>query len=283
MTRADLNYVKMDGFPFFYSDLTEMRLSCLILPSVVTIQPSNFNLPKLTELDIHQSADEEWFRFADDYFDNALAIVELQIYGLRYFRANQFVKLTNLLELSLRVDYPNTIFDANAFAGLSTITFLRIVNSPNIDFVLSYTFLKLVSIRIRFDELYTLDQEFFQRQKELTIIDAAYNPFNCTCEMAWVSYVAMNLSWDVEGICSNGNQIQDSSNYVNCTQSSYLCFNSTFVCPSDSTCVNTVDDAFCQCDSGIQVQPGDICSGAGRFTYQRGLSVALLLLLLLLL
>ena len=200
-------------------------------------------MPGLTELDLAQSADEEWFRLADDSFDNALSIVELEMYGLRHFRANQFVRLVNLTELSLRVDYPNTTFETDAFAGLNTMTFLRIVSSPNIDFIYSYTFPNLESIRMLSDELTTLDQDFFQRQKALTTLDADFNPFNCTCEMAWVSHVADNLGWRVDGTCSNGNDIQDSSNYVNCTVSSYLCFNSTYICPSDSTCVNTVDNA----------------------------------------
>ena len=283
LVRAAFNYVRMDGFPLFYSNLRALRLDILSLPSVVTIQPSIINLPGLTELVLVQSADEEWFRLADDSFDNTLSIEVLEIYSLRHFRANQFVRLVNLTVLYLRVNYPNTTFETNAFAGLNTMTFLRIVDSPNVDFVHSYTFPNLESIRMRFDELTTLDQDFFQRQKALTKLDARSNPFNCTCEMAWVSHVADNLGWRVDGTCYNGNDIQDSSNYVNCTVSSYLCFNSTYICPSDSTCVNTVDNAYCECDSGTQVQPGDECSDANKFTYQRTLSVVLLIVLLLLL
>ena len=282
LVRADLNYVRMDGFPLFYSNLEEMRLNNLTLPSVVTIQSSIFNLPGLTELDLAQSADEEWFRLADDSFDNALSIVELEMYGLRHFRANQFVRLVNLTELSLRVDYPNTTFETDAFAGLNTMTFLRIVSSPNVDFIYSYTFPNLESIRMRTDGLTTLDQDFFQRQKALTTLDVDVNPFNCYCDMAWVSHVADNLGWRVDGTCSDGNLIKDSSNYVKCRESSFLCFNSTYICPSDSTCVNTVDNAYCECDSRARVQPGDECSGAGKFTYQSTLSVVLLIVLLLL-
>ena len=280
--RADFHFLRMEGFPLFYSNVGEMRLDGLIIPYVVTIRPSIFDLPGLTELDLEQTADREWFQLADDSFDSALGIIELQLYSLRHFRANQFVKLTNLTELSLRVDYPYTTIDANAFAGLSTITFLRIVDSLNIDFILSYTFPNLISIRILDDGLTTLDQEFFQRQKALTRIDARTNPFNCSCEMAWVNHVRDNLGWSAGGSCSNGNSIGDSSNYVNCTLTSYLCFNSTFLCPSASTCVNTVDSAYCECDSGDQVQPGDRCSGADKFTYQMTLSILLLMVLLLL-
>ena len=56
---ADLNDVRMDGFPLFFSNLEEMRLNSLMLPSVVTIQIANFNLTRLTNLDLHQTADEE--------------------------------------------------------------------------------------------------------------------------------------------------------------------------------------------------------------------------------
>ena len=188
------NLYNGDGFPLFYSNIEEIRLNNLMLPSVVTIQSSIFNLPGLTELDLAQSADEEWFRLADDSFDNTLSIVELEMYGLRHFRANQFVRLVNLTELSLRVDYPNTTFDENAFAGLNTMTFLVIYDSSNVDFVLSYTFPKLESLLIIGNsELTTLNQTFFQRQKALTRLYVFSNPFNCYCEMAWVSHVADNL------------------------------------------------------------------------------------------
>ena len=149
LVRADLNYIRMDGFPLFYSNLEEMRLRDLILPSVVTIQSSIFNFPRLTWLDLIQSADEEWFRLADDSFDNTLSIGVLEVYSLRHFRANQFVRLVNMFDLSLRVDYPNTTFETNAFAGLNTVTYLRIVDSPNVDFIHSYTFPNLAYIWIR--------------------------------------------------------------------------------------------------------------------------------------
>ena len=95
LVRPNFDNVRMYGFPLFYSNIEILRISALMLSSVVTIQSSIFNLPGLTELDLAQSADEEWFRLADDSFDNTLSIEVLEIYSLRHFRANLFVKLSN--------------------------------------------------------------------------------------------------------------------------------------------------------------------------------------------
>lgn len=277
----DISFIRMDGFPLFYSDLKYLRMDSLMLPSVVTIQSSNLDLPGLIELSLLQATGDEWFRLASDSFDNAPNILLLIISGLRHFSGNQFVKLTNLIDLFLTVDSPNTTFDANAFVGLNTITSMRLTDAPNIDFILSNTFPALENIQLRNDKLISLNQEFFQRQKSLSLITAYDNPFNCSCDMAWVSHVTDKFGLEVFGTCSNGNLITNSSNYVNCPISSYLCFNATFLCPSDSTCVNTVDNAYCGCNSGLQVQPGDICSGGEKLIHQSTMSILLLMVLLL--
>ena len=64
LVRPNFDNVRMYGFPLFYSNIENLRISNLMLPSVVTIQSSIFNLPGLTWLDLAQSADEEWFRSA---------------------------------------------------------------------------------------------------------------------------------------------------------------------------------------------------------------------------
>ena len=88
---------------------------------------------------------------------------------------------------------------------------------------------------------------------------------HCGCEVAWIPYVTTTLGWPITGTCGtpvsyNGNSIDDSSNYINCTVQSYHCLNDTFVCPPGSICVNTADSAYCDCGVGYTFnQTSNLC------------------------
>ena len=231
----------------------------LKLPSVVTIQPSLLNLPSLTVLYMDQLQFEEWYQLADDAFDSTLNLEELILLGLLHVNSFQFASLTRLKNLALSVYFLNATFEEDAFTGLENLETLSIWYSVSIDFILNYTFPKLSSMSLRNSELRTLDQGFFHKQKALNRIDAENIPFDCNCEMAWVSYVVDYLDWSVNGTCSDGNNITNVSNYIDCKQTSYHCFNSTFICPHNTPCVNTADGAYCECNDGYENANATTC------------------------
>ncbi|KAI6658140.1 Tyrosine kinase receptor Cad96Ca [Oopsacas minuta] len=223
----------INGFPMFNSTgLTNVDISGLKLPSLITIDSSMLNLPQLTFLRL--TSNIEWYKFAENAFENAISIERIELIG------------SGLQE-----------FPRNLLANITTLRTLRVWNSDTIDFLLNYTFPKLEILEVRYDELQTLDQKFFEKQKSLNNLDARNNPFNCDCDISWTNHVTDNLGWTILGTCTNGNSISDSSNYLNCNQSSFNCF--TVTCSSDSVCVNTVNSSFCECVEAGYLFENDTC------------------------
>ena len=101
-----------------------------------------------------------------------------------------------------------------------------------------------------------LDSELFQHQTQLRQIWAPFEDFHCDCDMQWTFIVSDIFEWTITGSCSTpneliGKQITDESNYFGCIQTqSFQCFNKSFICPDNSTCLNTVDSAYCECNKG---------------------------------
>ncbi|KAI6653400.1 Fibrillin-2-like [Oopsacas minuta] len=255
-----LEFLTLDGFPVFYTQLIEIRLDSLILPSVVTVTSAMLNQLILIKLTMIQTYVAQWFNLTGNAFDNATYITDMTLYGIQRYPSFLFANIVNLQNLSLIVDSLDTEFEDDAFIGLDELVILRISNSVNMDFLLEYTFSKLVTLIVASCNLTALDQEFFARQKSLIEIYSSWNPFECGCDMAWLNYVSVNLSWTVDGTCStpvdvDGNSITNNSNYIGCPLQSFGCFNDTFICPSDSICVNTASSAFCDCtEAGYEFQ-----------------------------
>ena len=256
-----------DRFPYFNTTgITNLNLYSLILPNIVTIQPSMLILPNLYQITWEQSEDAQWFNLIPSSFDNApLSIVNLN--GLQHLYSYQFANIPSMNQLYLLNTFTNFTFEDNALAGLDTITYLEIRQiQTNLDFITKETFPSLRLIDIHSTSITTLDQAFFERQKEIETVYASGNQFHCGCGMAWVSYVTTNLTWTVSGTCNtpaslNGNFISDSSNYINCPNNqSYHCFNDSFICPNIISCVNTVHSAYCECGEGYTTHaPPNAC------------------------
>ena len=106
-------------------------------------------------------------------------------------------------------------------------------------------------------DLTKLDSDLFEHQLQLRQIWAPNEPFHCDCDMQWTAIVSHAFDWIITENCLtpsnlNGKPITDDSNYQNCVQPhSYQCFNRSFVCPANSTCVNTMDSAYCECNEGF--------------------------------
>ena len=153
--------------------------------------------------------------------------------------------------------FTNFTFEDNALSGLDELTYLYIwYLQTNLDLFSRETFPSLIRFDLSYSQFTTLEQAFFQRQKNLYSITAYSTPFHCDCKMAWINYAVSDLNWSIYGICDtpsllNGNSIVDSSNYFNCpSNQSYHCFSNTFICPPESSCVNTADSAYCDCGDG---------------------------------
>ena len=106
-------------------------------------------------------------------------------------------------------------------------------------------------------DLTELDSDLFEHQLQLRQIWAPHEPFHCDCDMQWTAIISHAFDWLITGNCFtpsnlNGKPITDISNYQNCVQPhSYQCFNRSFVCPANSTCVNTMESAYCECNEGF--------------------------------
>ncbi|KAI6653399.1 hypothetical protein LOD99_3618 [Oopsacas minuta] len=243
----------LDGFPVFYSSqLGYIQLVSLILPSVATVTSAMLNQPELYFLNIVQSSDAIWFDLADNAFDNARNITDMRVFPIQRYPSPLFANSARINTIVLLVDSVDIVIEEDAFIGLNGVETLIISHSINMNFLLNYTFPKLECLFALSCNLITLDQEFFARQKSLIDVYLTSNPINCNCDLAWLSHVSHNLGWRIEGLCStpvllNGNSITDSSNYINCPVQSFHCFNDTFICPSDSVCVNTPTSAYCDC------------------------------------
>ncbi|KAI6653402.1 Leucine-rich glioma-inactivated protein 1-like [Oopsacas minuta] len=284
-----LEFLTLDGFPVFYTQLIEISLDSLILPSVVTVTSAMLNQLILIKLTMIQTYVAQWFNLAENAFDNATYITDITLHGIQRYPSFLFANIVNLQNLSLIVDSLDTEFEDDAFIGLDELVILRISNSVNMDFLLEYTFSKLVTLIVASCNLTALDQEFFAGQKSLIEIYSSWNPFECGCDMAWLNFVSVNLSWTVDGTCStpvdvDGNSITNSSNYIGCPLQSFECFNNTFICPSDSICVNTALSAFCNCtEAGYEFQnETNTCSGVNKLTSQGILFLVFVLMCLLL-
>ena len=268
VTQLTLYGATFDSSPTLsnYTRITEMNLYYIKLPKVATILPSMLGLPNLSMLSLYQTEGAQWYNLIPESFVNT-RIDYLYLRGLGYFYSYQFANLTHLTTLYLSTFFNYFTFEVNALAGLDKLTYLAIEYlETNLQFVTSETFLNLTHFSLRYTSITTLDQAFFERQKMLISIDARDNPFHCGCEMAWVSYAATNLGWEINGTCNtpaslNGNSISNSFNYISCPTQSYHCFNDGLICPEGISCVNTEDSAYCDCEiSEANCEDIDECS-----------------------
>ena len=250
--------VRLDSFPIFNStSLTGLYLYYLTLPNIVTIQHSVLFLPNLYYIELYQTEDAQWYHVIPSSFDNT-SVSALFLYGLQHLYSYQFANNPLLQQLFLHGFPTNFNFEENALSGMDALNYLGIYDSPtNIDFLINSTFPSLTQLDVFLTATTTLHQTFFERQKALNRISAnTVNPFHCDCRMAWISHVTTELGWTVTGTCStpaslSGNSITNSSNYLSCPNNeSYHCFNDTFICPQESSCVNTADSAYCDCGEG---------------------------------
>ena len=254
----NLYSVRFDRFPLFNStSLTTLNLVYLKLPNIVTIQPSMLIAPNLYYIRLYQREDAQWYHVIPSSFDDTF-VSTLILIALQHLYSYQFANNPLLTQLSLYSFPTDFTFEENALSGMDALIYLQIQNSrTNIDFLINSTFPSLTQLYLRDTETTTLYQTFFERQKALSRIDAnTVNPFHCDCRMAWLSHVSNELGWTVIGTCAtpaslSGNSIADSSNYLSCpSNQSYHCFNDTFICPQESSCVNTADSAYCECGEG---------------------------------
>ena len=250
--------VRFDRFPLFDStSLIQLNLVRLTLPNIVTIQPSILFLPNLDIIELSQREDTQWYHIIPSSFDNT-SVSTIFLYVLQHLYSYQFANNPLLTRLYLYNFPTNFTFEENALSGMDALNYLNIQNSQtNIDFIIDSTFPSLTHLYLRDTATTTLHQTFFERQKALSRIEAnTGNPFHCDCKMAWLSHVATVLGWTVIGTCAtpaslSGNSITDSSNYLSCPNNqSYHCFNDTFICPQEISCVNTADTAYCDCGEG---------------------------------
>ena len=274
VTYLHLHYPVFNRFPYLNStSLTRLYLNYLTLPNVVTILPSMLILPNLDRLTLWQLEEAQWYHVIPSSFDHT-RIDYLTLRGIQHLYSYQFSNLTRLRTLTLREFFTNFTFEANALSGLDGLTSLYTYNlQTNLDLLSQETFPSLIRFDLRYSTVTTLEQRFFERQKQLTTIDGDYNPFHCGCEMAWVSHVTTNLGWSVSGTCEtpsglNGNSISNSSNYINCPNNqSFHCFNDTFICPPESICVNTADSAYCDCGDGYTLNgTNNLCEDINECT-----------------
>ena len=275
VTYLDIRNTVFDRFPYLNStSLTGLYLYYLALPNVVTILPSMLILPSLDELKLYQFEEAQWYHVIPSSFDN-IPISYLYLEGIQHLYSYQFANLTSLRYLYLLRFFTNFAFEDNSLSGLDGLTELYIwYLQTNFDLVSQETFPSLIRFDLSSSPITTLEQRFFERQKQLTIIFAYFsNPFHCGCEMAWVSFVANNLGWSVNGTCEtpsglNGNSISNSSNYINCPKNqSYHCFNDTFICPPGMICVNTEDSAYCDCGDGYTLNgTNNLCEDINECT-----------------
>ena len=254
-----LQRLEFEAFPTIKSpNMQILTINYLTLPNTTVILPSMLVIPSLRYITLTQSLDAPWFLLNPDTFDNMLShnagATYINLYGVLNLNSYQFANVVNLRELNLNYMPSNVTYEKNAFAGLPvSVTFFYIENSEfNVmNLIRDETLPSVVHFRFRHNLITSLPQEFFERQKAVVQLEVDNNPLNCTCEMSWVSYAYYTLGWTITGTCTNGNNIFDNSNYVNCPIQSYHCFNDTLVCPTDSSrCVNTQDSAYCECSQG---------------------------------
>ena len=257
VTNLVLSYVAIDRLYFPATELSSISYIDLTLPQEVTLLPSLWALtPKFKEIRLIQ-AEKKWYNLSPDSFDDAERNY-IDLFGIQHLYANQFASATGLTELILQGFSSDFTFDENALSGLNELERLAIPQLPSFDLLAEQTFPKMTEFTLLFTNLVTLPQEFFERQKALTKLTVLINPFHCDCEMAWLSYVSNELGWSVIGTCEtpaslNRKSITNSSNYISCSAQSYHCFNDTFICPTESICVNTADSAYCDCGEGYAI------------------------------
>ena len=274
VTSLVLQNAVFDRFPYLNStSLTDLNLFPLTLPNVVTILPSILILPNLGRLALSQSEDAQWYNIIPSSFDNT-RISNLYLKGIQHLYSYQFANLTRLRSLYLSTFFTDFTFEDNSLSGLDGLTELYTSSLQTIlDLVTKETFPSLILFDLSFSSVTTLEQSFFERQKQLTTINADFIPFHCGCEMAWLSHVVNNLGWSINGTCEtpsglNGISISNSSNYINCPNNqSYHCFNDTFICPPGINCVDTADSAYCDCGDGYTLSgTNNLCEDINECT-----------------
>ena len=250
-----LDYVAIDRLYFPATEVWSISYWHLTLPQEETILPSLWALtPKFRRILLIQTEEKKWYNLSPDSFDN-MELHYISLNGIQHLYTNQFASATGLTQMILEGFFSDFTSDENALAGLNELKQLTINQLPSFDLLAGQIFPSLGEFTLQVTNLVTLPQDFFKRQKALTKLTVAGNPFRCDCEMAWLSYVSNELGWTVTGTCNtpaslNGKSIADSSHYIGCPNQSYHCLNDTFICPTESICVNTADSAYCDCGEG---------------------------------
>ena len=259
VTNLGLNYVAIDRLYFPAKELWRISYWHLTLPQEETILPSLWALtPKFKQIILKQTEGKKWYNLSSDSFD----YVErnfISLNGIQHLYTNQFASVTGLTQMILDGYFSDFTFDENALAGLNELKQLTFYQLSSFDLLAGQIFPIMSELTLQYGTFGTLPQEFFERQKALTTLSVLYNRFHCDCEMAWLIYVSNELGWTVMGTCEApaslyGKSITDSSNYICCPNNqSYHCFNDTFICPTESICVNTADSAYCDCGEGYAI------------------------------
>ena len=174
VTYLEMHFVAFDGFPYFnHTSLTQLNMYYLTLPYRVTTQPSMLILPSLISLQMAQLEDAQWFHLIPSSFDNVIKLEILHLTGLHKLYSYQFANLPSLTQLYLYNFFTIFTFELNALAGLDGLAKLFIYKlETNINFVTKETFPSLKQLDLRNTLINTLDQSFFERQKQIETVYA---------------------------------------------------------------------------------------------------------------
>ena len=177
VTLLDIHNAVFDRFPYLNStSLTRLYLNLLTLPNIVTILPSMLILPNLGGLALYQLEDAQWYHVIPSSFDNTV-IDNLILSGIQHLYSYQFANLTLLRRLQLSAFFTDFTFEDNALSGLNGLTDLYL--RTNLDLVSNETFPSLIQFDL-YSTVTTLEQSFFERQKELSSVYVYSQPFIVT-------------------------------------------------------------------------------------------------------
>ena len=149
-------------------------------------------------------------------------------------------------------------FSSDFFENLTQLTFLSIDNNPNFSVNSVIKVNSLQKISLQYNSYTKLSPLPFQQLPKLTKIYLDGNPFSCSCEMRWTSFVR---SYGIEIIGGNcfsplnvyKTAIKDALPYSYCKDSeTYPCFEKNFTCPDNLVCINSVNGRICGCLDGYE-------------------------------
>ena len=190
-----------------------------------------------------------------------LVVLSLDNNLLSHLQPRVFEGLSNLVLLNLDKNRI-TVSSPESFQGLNSLTYLTVAMNPGFP---TNSLIGLKSLRvldIGYNGYTSLSPFPFQQLEQLTFLGLNNNPFECGCELQWLSMVSTYDVFVQDGVCSypNGSSVSSSLTYLNCRSlEEFVCFNKSIECPYNQVCQNVINQHYCCCPENFRLTDTGEC------------------------